>query len=213
MREFLCPGCLNQITYNSPPFCVQCSRHLSEPLSRSRCKECRLRKPHFDFAWSACLYSQPLQGLIHQFKYGQKTYLRHIFGQLIISFLRQYRLDIEQFDWVIPIPLSPTRQRERGYNQAQVLAQDIVKEFNLPLSVDNLVRVRHTKNQAQLCEKERWTNIQHAFKIKQSQTTAKKSLLLIDDLLTTGATASEAALTLKEAGARTVGVLTLAITP
>ena len=211
--EFLCPPCLNQIRYNSPPFCVQCSRHLSEPLSYSRCKECRLRKPHFDFAWSACLYAEPLQGLIHQFKYGQKTLLRHIFGQLIFSFLRQYHLDIEQFDLVIPIPLFSTRQRERGYNQAQLLAQDLVKEFNLTLCLNNLARIRHTQSQAQLCEKERWTNIQHAFKIKQPQNVIKKSILLIDDLLTTGATASEAAFTLKEAGAKTVAVLTLAITP
>ncbi len=212
IKEFLCPECTQKISYNFPPFCVQCSRHLSKPLTHSRCKECLEKKPHFDFAWSACLYQEPLQGLIHQFKYGQKTLLRHVFRQFVASFLRKYNFDIHQFDMVIPIPLSSTRQRERGYNQAQLLAQDIAQEFNLTLCARNLVRIRHTQNQALLSEKERWTNIQRAFRIKQPQAVFKKSVLLIDDLLTTGATTSEAALTLKEAGANIVGVLTLAIT-
>ena len=212
ITEFLCPECAKKISYNFPPFCVQCSRHLSKPLTHSRCKECFEKSPHFDFAWSACLYQEPLKGLIHQFKYGQKTLLRHVFRQLMTSFLRQYYFDICQFDAVIPIPLSHARERERGYNQAQLLAQDIAKEFDLRLCANNLIRIRHTKNQALLSEKERWTNIHRAFRIKQSPKFSQRSVLLVDDLLTTGATTSEAALTLKEAGAKTVGVLTLAIT-
>ena len=168
-------------------------------------------KPHFDFAWGACLYNEPLKKLIHQFKYGQKTLLRHLFSHLMISFINTYNIEIQSFDCVVPVPLFSARRRERGYNQAHLLAQPIAETFHLKLSANNLVRIRPTKTQAALTQKERWTNIQGAFKIKQPLTYRNKKILLVDDLLTTGATVSESALVLKDAGATSVGVLTLAI--
>ncbi|HBR14915.1 MAG TPA: hypothetical protein DD723_05140 [Candidatus Omnitrophica bacterium] len=131
----------------------------------------------------------------------------------MLSFIQEYHFDIEHFDMVVPIPLSATRLRERGYNQAWLLAKGVTSAYPIALDSRLLIRVRHTPNQAQLHEKERWTNIQGAFKIKNSKRVAGKNILIVDDLLTTGATASEAARVLKEAGAKRVGVLTLATTP
>jgi ComF family protein len=153
-----------------------------------------------------------LKTLIHSFKYGQKTGLRHLFVHIMASFIRDYHLDIAQFDLIAPIPLSSTRLRERGYNQAQLLGEGMAKEFSIPLSDHNLIRQRHTQQQTLLDEKERWTNIKRAFTIKHLKVFEQKNILIIDDLLTTGATASEAARTLKNHGAGKVGVLTLAIT-
>jgi predicted amidophosphoribosyltransferase len=85
-------------------------------------------------------------------------------------------------------------------------------EYHIPLSLNSLIRTRNTKQQTLLSEKERWTNTQGAFRIKYPSKFLRKNILIIDDLLTTGATASQAAGTLKSAGAETVGVLTLAIT-
>jgi ComF family protein len=127
------------------------------------------------------------------------------------TFIRTYQLDIAQFDALIPIPLSATRLRERGYNQSGLLAQGISEAFHIPVFENSLTR-RHTRHQTLLNEKERWTNIQGAFTIKFSKNINNRNILIIDDLLTTGATASEAARTLKKCGAQTVGVLTLAIT-
>jgi len=149
--------------------------------------------------------------MIHSFKYQNKTSLRHTFARLIFSFIRNYALAMDQFDIIVPIPLHPTRLRERGYNQSQLLSENISKEFNIRHSPLNLMRIRNTRNQALLKEKERWTNIQGAFKIKDPLEFFAKSVLIVDDLLTTGATASEVARILKEAGAQKVSVLTLAI--
>ncbi len=211
-NEILCPKCLEDLKFNFPPFCPKCSRHLLE-MDTAQCHHCLLHKPDFDFAWGTCLYRPPLDNLIHQFKYHQKSLWRHTFANLMIDFIKRYSFDIHQFDCLMPIPLSITRLRERGFNQSQLLAEKIANAFDLPLSLNNFCRSRHTKSQTLLfSQKERWTNIHGAFRIKHSNQLLNKNILLIDDLLTTGATASEAARTLKNSGAKTVGVLTLAIT-
>ena len=128
----------------------------------------------------------------------------------MINFIDKYSLDIEQFDYLTPIPLHPTRKRERGYNQSLLLAYKISKTYNISLNINFLIKTKNTKNQSLLSKKERWTNITGAFKIKNSNEVKNKSILIIDDLLTTGATSSEAAKVLKSAGAKTVGVFTLA---
>jgi len=168
--------------------------------------------PQFDFAWAACLYRDPLNHMIYQFKYNQKSYLFKPFTQFIVNFIQIYRLDIKQFDIIVPIPLFPSRLRERGYNQSQLLAELIAIKYHIGLSLKNLIRIRNTEHQTFLAKKERWTNIQGAFKIIDSAEFSGKNILIIDDLLTTGATVSEAAGILKDAEAETVGVLTLAIT-
>ncbi len=207
---FLCASCLSTIEHNFPPFCPKCSKHLintEQPL----CSDCLKREYHFDYAYSACFYNDTLRRLIHLFKYANKTSLRHHLGNLILSFLRTYHINLGKFDVLIPIPLHPIRFRERGYNQSHLLAQEIARHWKIPLSSDNLIRIRHTKNQALVGLKNRWTNIQGAFRIKHSSQFLEKSVLLVDDLLTTGTTVSEAARMLKEAGAKKVDVLTLSI--
>jgi len=153
-----------------------------------------------------------MRRLIHLFKYSHKTSLRSFLVDRIFSFLDNYHIPLESFEMIMPVPLHPVRMRERGYNQAQLLSQPIAARLGIPHLTDNLIRVRPTPTQAFLSKKDRWTNIQGAFKIKNVESFSKKSILLVDDLLTTGITASEAAGVLKEAGAAHVGVLTLAIT-
>ena len=174
---------------------------------------CVKADPLFDFVWSACLYEDPLKDLIHQFKYKQKTYLKYLFTDIMLSFFQTYNIHLNEFDFLMPIPLSSTSLRERGYNQSALLAECLHAFLEIPLCLDILIKARHTKHQVLLPEKERWTNIRGAFKIKRPQEIHKKSILIVDDLLTTGATACEAAGVLKESGAARVGILTLAITP
>ena len=209
--DFLCPHCFNSIQFNLPPFCLKCSRPLGGSFQYPKCRECRLKKTFFDFAWGACLYHEPLRQLIHLFKYDQKTFLRFPFHKLLVNFIETYHFDIAQFDTLVPIPLYSARLRERGYNQSEIIAGGIAQKFNLGISSHNLIRMRPTPSQTILSQKERWTNLEGAFRIKHSKEFHNKNVLIIDDLLTTGATASEAACVLKLAGAKTVGVLTLAI--
>lgn len=206
----LCPSCRDTLEFNHPPFCLRCSRHLGvQP--QSLCAECSGADYHFDRAWAITIYNDTMKRLIHLFKYGQKISLRKYFAELIFSFVETYHIDLRQFDIVVPVPLSSARLRERGYNQSQLLSEGVCQQFSLRLCQENLLRVRHTQNQALLGKKERWTNIRGAFTIRNSLPFLDKSVLLVDDLLTTGATASEAACILKEAGAKRVDVLALAI--
>lgn len=208
----LCSSCLNAIEFNRPPFCKKCSRHLPDG-NQSHCDDCLRKDFHFDCAFGPCFYNETMRKLIHLFKYGNKTSLRRSLSELIFCFLKDYSLRFDSFDLLMPIPLHPVRLRERGYNQSDILAQEIAKRFNLPVSNQNLIRTRHTQNQARVNPKNRFTNIHDAFRIKYSALVKEKSVLLVDDLLTSGTTASEAARVLKDAGARRVGVLTLALAP
>jgi ComF family protein len=182
-----------------------------EKSSPNICRSCRRFSVDFDTAWAACLYNEPVRQLIHLYKYKHKTVLRHHFFNILFSFITAYRIPLCH-NLVVPVPLHPTRLRERGYNQSQLLAELLAKYYNINLCINNLVRVRNTPSQSVLGQKERWTNIRQAFRIKQPDEFQNQEILLIDDLLTTGATASEAARILKEAGAKRVDVLTIAIT-
>lgn len=186
-------------------------RHIHRRGTHNQNCICQKQNPDFDFAWCACHFHGRLRELIHGFKYRQKTGLRKLFGYCMQEFLTHYKLDIDQFDLLMPIPLFPSKHRERGYNQAELLALEIKKKYNINISKNNLIKKKNTQNHAQLDKKERFTNIQGAFKIRHPDGVCGKSILLIDDLLTTGATASEAAKTLKLNGAKQVGVFCLAI--
>lgn len=207
----LCLSCQNTIEKNLPPFCQKCSRHLEESLNGDLCHQCTRTPYHFDRVWATTVYNKTLTRLIHRFKYQNKTVLRKIFSKLIFSFIKDYHIDLSTFDFIVPIPLHPTRLRERGFNQAQLLAESLANELPATLLINQLLRTHYTRNQALLGKKERWTNIQGAFTIKGSLEFKGKNVLLIDDLFTTGTTISEAARILKENGANNVSALTLAI--
>jgi len=196
---------------NRPPFCPKCNRHL-KTIDQPKCRECLEKRIRFDFAWAACQYIDPVRDLICRFKYGQRTYLRRAFAKWILQFIQLYNLDIGQFDIIVPIPLHLSRYRERGYNQSLLLAGPVAGHFGIDLDAHALIRTRPTSPQATLSEKERWTNIRGAFRIRNPSRYYGKNILIVDDLLTTGATASEAAHAFKRIGTGTVGVLTLAIT-
>jgi len=192
----LCPGCLSTLSFNPQPFSRQ-----SLPAASA-----------LDQAWSVCLYNEPAQKLLHAFKYNAKTSLRKTFVPLMIDFIDRHRIPVREFDLVSPIPLHPARLRERGYNQSALLSLGLSQHYGIKHTEDLLTRQKMTLTQTELGAKERWTNMSGAFKMKNSTDTKDKSILLIDDLLTTGATVSSAAETLKTAGAARVGVLTFSVT-
>ncbi len=219
-HDHLCASCRQAITLNRPPFCLKCPRciasqddqHHGLPAGQAGlCQECLHSSFDFNQAKSVSIYDNKMQYLIHLFKYGNRTGLKNEFGRMICAFLTAYRVDMSSYDMITAIPLHQTRLRERGYNQSELLTEEISNRFKIKQSCRNLVRVKPTKNQARLKKRERFTNIQGAFKIRNPEEFDGASLLLIDDLFTTGATASEAARVLKEAGAGKVDVLTLAV--
>lgn len=211
IENLICKTCWSSINKNLPPFCHSCGRRLKkENFTKSICPACVKKNLHFDRAFSPCIYDGAVKKLIHAFKYARKDYLGAPLSKLMIEFIREYNLPVKYMDYIVPVPLHSLKLREREFNQADILSEHIAEEFNKEILKNNLIRHRFTKTQAELKADERILNIKGSFSVIKSEAVKGKNLLLVDDVLTTGATASEAALTLKEAGANIVFVLTVA---
>ena len=210
-KDLVCLKCLKEISPHLPPFCRKCGRGLAqEDTAQHTCGECLNARFYFERAWAVCPYKKNARELIHQFKYKNKIFLAKPLSDLMIDFIRHYHLPLNHCDYLIPIPLSPAKLREREFNQAEVLAKEIAGHFGIQLLSNNLKRVRNTPAQADLDKESRWKNISGAFRITNPETIKGKTILLVDDVLTTGATASEASRVLKNARASAVYVFTLA---
>jgi ComF family protein len=165
---------------------------------------------HFDRALSPTVYTGPIQELIQQFKYKGKDYLGELLSKLLLEFIRDYHLPLDDIDLIIPVPLHRTRLREREFNQALALGRPIARQFNKTITDAVLVRQKNTRTQTELAPALRLANVRGSFAVRDQALVTNKNILLVDDVLTTGATCSEAALALKNAGAKVVFVLTLA---
>ena len=211
-QKYICQGCFSQIKKNIPPFCIKCGRslHYVSFGSTALCKECDDRHYSFYRAWSACRYEGIIKDLIHMFKYRHRIELRIIFEQLTEDFLKTFYSAFEKIDYIIPIPLSPTKYREREFNQTYILAEITSEALGKPVLTNVLFRTRNTKPQANLNEQQRIRNIQGCFETINTNIINSKKILLVDDVLTTGTTVSEAAKILKINSADNVDVFTLA---
>jgi ComF family protein len=210
-QELICSGCWNQIEKNLPPFCASCGRHLApEAIEKNACPNCSKIDYFFDRAFSPCVYTGAVKKLIHEFKYAGKDYLGKPLGKLMHTFILDYRLPMEHLDFVIPIPLHKSRQREREFNQAEILSREVARKFDKQLLTNALIRVKPTKTQTGLTFQERCRNMEESFSVVKPELIKNTNLLLVDDVLTTGATSSQAARCLKESGAAKVLLLTLA---
>ncbi|MEK6727896.1 MAG: ComF family protein [Candidatus Omnitrophota bacterium] len=209
--NLICKKCWSSINKNLPPFCHSCGRRLKkENFTKNICPACVKINLHFDRAFSPCIYDGAVKKLIHVFKYARKDYLGEPLSKLMIGFIKEYNLPIKYMDYIVPVPLHAIKLREREFNQADILSKHIAEEFNKEILKNNLIRHKFTKTQAELKADERILNIRGSFSVIKPEGVKGKNLLLVDDVLTTGATASEAALTLKQAGANIVFVLTVA---
>jgi ComF family protein len=160
--------------------------------------------PVFDWARSAAVYSGAVREAIHAFKFNGKTALARPLGALMLDGCARPA----EVTAVVPVPLARARERERGYNQAALLAERIAEGWGVPLRRRWLARLRDTPAQSDLTAAERRANVRHAF--GASAAVRGAHVVLVDDVLTTGATAAECARVLRAAGAAEVGVLTVA---
>jgi ComF family protein len=142
-----------------------------------------------------------VRDVIHEFKYNRQIHLRHLVARWLRAALDDERLRNCQFDVMVPVPLHPARQRERGFNQAILLAQLLTAQTSIPCR-PLLKRIRYTTTQTTLDRSERMENLHNAFRLRQNVDVRGLRVLLIDDVLTTGSTLSECARVLKRAGAK-----------
>ena len=207
-----CAGCLKGVKKNLAPFCLYCGRKIDKnSFAKNICPRCQRKTVFFDRAFSPCAYEGLVKKIISDFKYKGKDYLGKSLGNLLTDFIREYRLPIEMLDYIIALPLHPVKLREREFNQAEILARIVADEFNRPFLPGALKKIKPTPSQTELEEKERFNNVAGTFALgTKSEHIHGKNILLVDDVLTTGATASEAARVLKDSGAGIVFVLTVA---
>jgi len=208
-QEPVCGNCWESVEKNLPPFCSLCGRHLN-PDDTKLCPSCLNKKFNFDRAFCPCLYTGTIKKLIHEFKYSGKDYLGRPLGSIMNTFIRDYNLPMEYLDFIVPVPLHQSRLREREFNQAEILSRHIGKEFSKRVLSDCLIRTKATKTQTELGTFERLHNMEGSFEVKRPQMVKGANLLLIDDVMTTGATSNEAAKSLKKSGAAIVLVMALA---
>ena len=208
-----CTTCWETIAPLKLARCSQCDRPLPSPVALTyspthRCHHCTIRPPAYVKAWTLYPYLPPLQEAICLFKYRGKVSLAKPLGRLMLNVLPAAL----EADLVIPVPLHPTRLREREFNQSLLLADQVATHLHLPLLFSNLVRTVPSEPQSTLSRKERIKNLRRAFAVRQPQLIAQKRILLIDDVFTTGTTMNECAKVLRKAGADAVFALTLART-
>ncbi|MFJ2487005.1 ComF family protein [Pseudomonas sp. NPDC087639] len=208
------------------PICVPCETELPWlgdhcqtcalplPAAGLTCGECLLEPPAFEQVAVPWLYSFPVDSLITRFKHNAKW----PFGHLLADVLGQYLLyrfdeDLPRPDMLLPVPLASKRLRQRGFNQAAMLARWLSRQLDLPCEENVLRRIKDTNAQQELDAKARKQNLRSAFALAPDADVKGRHLALIDDVLTTGATTRALARLLRDAGAARVDVYCLARTP
>jgi ComF family protein len=223
----VCPPCSERLPWIGPHACPICGDQVGQHAATARgCAECRSQSFRFERAVAPFRYEGRIRELILQLKYGRRPSLAYALGDFLADFLAQGGLS-RDVDVLVPVPLHWRRRSARGFNQSRLLAIEIGQRFGLPVVAGVLCRRRSTRSQTTYSRGQRRTNVRGAFviagsaadtnpfrrwltRLRRRPSLKGQRVLLIDDVLTTGSTASECARVLREAGASRVLVATLA---
>ncbi len=215
----ICARCQDQWVPLTPPYCRWCGKPFDQQARTSPlCGLCLQGRFRFDGARSAVRYEGVGREAVHALKFHRKPRLAQPMGEWMAVVLQRAREGDDGLlpegwltpDWLIPVPLHPATYRRRGYNQATLLAQTVSERTGIPVLDDLVVQVRRTKPQATLGERERWENVKGAFEVTTPEAIKGRVVVVVDDVMTTGATVNEIARLLKRDGARLVYCLTFA---
>jgi ComF family protein len=203
----VCGRCEGEIKRLRPPYCALCGRPVQN--EGARCASCLEENFAFDRAFACALYEGKMKELIHRYKFDGRHYLRHFFSRLMLSFIQNH-LRERSYETLAAVPMDRAKKQTRGFNQSELLSARLAKTLGLPEASHSLRRRGRILPQSLLAKKDRKTNAQGSFEVTDQKYFDGKNVLLIDDILTTGHTASECAGVLKKAGARSVEVLACA---
>lgn len=213
-----------------PRACISCSMHL-DFYEKMLCLKCQLDLPQthyhlekenplykkllmrFPLEHAAALFRFQKEGstarMIHQFKYNKQATIGRYFGKWLGHTLLESPF-FTTIDAVVPVPLHPSKQRARGYNQAEIIAEPVAKQLQVPLVNNSLLRIKKTKPLARIDHDARWKEVDQAFAIKRQLPKSFEHLLLVDDVITTGATLNACARTLLKNSAVKLSIVSLA---
>ncbi len=197
---WLCQDCDAALPRFQPPWCARCGA----PIGKHPCR-CNDLPPALHAVRSAAAYDGWLREAIQSFKYHGETGRAEHLAALLVPLLA----DLEPFDYLCPVPLHPKRQRRRGYNQSLLLAEGAARVCGYHVE-EVAIRIRETQQQARLGANARQANVQGAFAVSPATSLQGARIVLVDDVLTTGATLGSCAAALMAAGAASVSAVTLA---
>ncbi|HYQ60514.1 MAG TPA: ComF family protein [Desulfatiglandales bacterium] len=207
-----CQACFKDFTVIESPICSLCGRPFSDGAERDRvCEDCIRKRPSYDVARAPYLYDGALMTAIHELKYAQRSHLADSLGSLLASFAQTWIGELKGC-LIMPVPLHPRRLRTRGFNQSLLLARCVASKTGSDLDFLSLRRTRFTKPQTELSSEERKKNVRKAFEVVKPEAVKGRTIVLVDDVATTGSTLNECAKALKRAGADSVLCLVLART-
>ncbi len=203
----LCEGCRSDLVPNHRA-CRCCGLPLQPDTSEGLCADCLQQRPPFTQLWSPFVYAQPLEWMIQQFKFNAKLSCVPVLSALMLEQMPAQWLKAHRPDALIPMPLHPARQRQRGFNQSELLARPLAQALGIRLDTQCCKRQRNTEHQTGMNAKQRRKNIQDAFHFTPN--TAYRHVVIFDDVVTTGSTVSELSRLILKSGVERVDVWSLA---
>lgn len=216
----ICDVCWMEFPFDEGAVCVRCGDSLASPGGvqfSEFCRACRMAPPPFERAIAFGVYQGRMRDAIHALKYGRVHPVARGLGRMLARAIARLNGEAPGEMLVVPVPLHRTKYAQRGFNQARVLAREALRclgnrhpAWKLTLAPGTLMRLRMTSSQAGLTPRQRRLNVRGAFSVSDAAAVAGRHVLLVDDIMTTGATARAAAQELIRAGAESVWVATLA---
>lgn len=200
---FLCAACTQSLPHASLG-CKRCALPLPDHNATILCGSCLTTSPAFDTTYALFDYKEPISAFIHKLKFEGNLSIARLFSEHWITFIEHHYTPNTLPDCIIPVPLHPTRLKERGFNQALEMAKPIGKHFSIPVDTRFCVRLKNTKAQSTLTAQQRIANTRHAFALSYSSTA--QHVAILDDVMTTGNTVSEISTLLKITGIKRVDI-------
>lgn len=202
-RCVLCASCADSLPKALPPRCPVCW----EPRIGRACRRCEQQTPSFSAIRTTFMFKGNVRNIVHEFKYSFISSLAKPMASLMAETLVE---SFSQSAVLVPVPLSPRRERTRGYNQAKLLAQELADLTGFPLAGRSLVRKRNTAPQARQDFESRRLNMQDVFRVQPDVLPAGASVVLVDDVITIGATVDACARALRETGVKEIFAIAFA---
>ncbi|MGD1086498.1 MAG: ComF family protein [Verrucomicrobiota bacterium] len=207
---FIGPKCWSGVRFVSAPYCERCGLPFEgEMTGPFQCANCQEMKLHFRSARSAVVANALMLDVIHRYKYNRALWFEPFLAGLLVS-RASSPLAAEKWDFIAPVPLYPVKEREREFNQAARLAARLGRAVKIPVNERLLRRVKPTTTQTRLTREQRAENVRQAFAFCGKKKLNGEKIVLVDDVLTTGATTNACAAALRKAGAGEICVWTVA---
>jgi ComF family protein len=198
-----CIDCQREASLIAPPICACCGEMMTHA---GVCPICQKRRPDYTALRSWAVFDGPVKNALHRLKYRRDVALGEALAVHLVACLSSLNWHV---DIVVPVPLGVARRAQRGYNQAALLAKPLALACEMPYQPDALIKARETISQVGLSVDQRWNNVHGSFSAHEP-TVRSRTILLVDDVATSGATLSACAVALRAAGAKDVYALTLA---